>query len=122
MVLGDLIWDFFDQKKIIKKSAEEFVKYYKLFELHLKSDSETFKKNIDIYMRRVYSKPGEDGQAYSNRITLGKNIKTIANNLKPRGHKPKEVTPARLTPPTAVIETSPEKELDANEKSVEPST
>lgn len=47
MVLGDLIWDFFDQKKIIKKSAEEFVKYYKLFELHLKSDSETFKKNIE---------------------------------------------------------------------------
>ena len=44
MVLGDLIWDYLDQKKIIKKSSKEFVNYYKLFELHLKSDSEKFKK------------------------------------------------------------------------------
>ena len=78
-----------EARALISKYAQDLV------DLGLLNEK-TFKKNIDIYMRRVYSKPGEDGQAYSNRITLGKNIKTIANNLKPRGHKPKEVTPARF--------------------------
>ncbi len=47
MVIGDLLWDYFDQKKVIKKSSEEFVRLYKLFELHLKSSPENFKKIIN---------------------------------------------------------------------------
>ena len=47
MVLGDLLWDYIDQRKVIKKSSEEFVKFYKLFELHLKSSPENFKKIIN---------------------------------------------------------------------------
>ena len=46
-MLGDLILDYFDQKKVIKKSSEEFLRLYDLFELSKKSTPEKFKKSVN---------------------------------------------------------------------------
>tara|TARA_B110000858_G_C17762811_1_gene455385 strand:+ start:161 stop:745 length:585 start_codon:yes stop_codon:yes gene_type:complete len=46
-MLGDLIWDYFDQNKIIKKSAEKWLYYYNSFNLGSKSTPEAFKKIIE---------------------------------------------------------------------------
>ena len=46
-MLGDLIWDYFDQKGIIKKSADQWLVYYDTFNLGNKSDSESFLQIIE---------------------------------------------------------------------------
>ena len=46
-MLGDLIWDYFDQKGIIKKSADQWLLYYDTFNLGNKSDSESFLQIIE---------------------------------------------------------------------------
>ncbi len=46
-MLGDLLLDFLDQKKVIKNSAKEFARLYDFFEIYKKSTPENFKKYID---------------------------------------------------------------------------
>lgn len=45
-MLGDLILDFLDQKKVIKNSSKEFLRLFEFFEIHKKSTPENFKKYI----------------------------------------------------------------------------
>ena len=46
-MLGDLLLDFLDQKKVIKNSAKEFSRLYDFFEIYKKSTPENFKKYVD---------------------------------------------------------------------------
>ena len=46
-MLGDLILDFLDQKKVIKNSSKEFLRLFEFFEIHKKSTPENFQKYID---------------------------------------------------------------------------
>tara|TARA_R100000278_G_scaffold30499_2_gene28161 strand:- start:6218 stop:10294 length:4077 start_codon:yes stop_codon:yes gene_type:complete len=72
-----------DARKLLKKYGQELV------DLGLLNEK-TFLKNIETYMHRVYR--NKDAE-FRSKVTLGRDIKTIANNLKPRGLPPKEVQP-----------------------------
>ena len=72
-----------DGLKIGKKGRDLITKYAKQMVDNGSLNAETFQKNKDIYMKRVYLRP--NAAKKNNLINVGTDIKIIGDNLKRRG-------------------------------------
>ena len=73
-----------DARLLITKYGQEMVDLGVL-------NPKTFKKNIDTYLKRVYAQPNKNPKKLQSKIRAYNEIRTIGDELKPRGVKPKTI-------------------------------